>query len=120
MPVKLVWRVEPAPTGRYRSFQHRGWPTAYYKGDAEQPAAFLTCEDEYTPPRAREGQHQPITITLLHHNDSKSKPWGRYRMKAQAETLDAAKATVQRFLDEHPSWHPSKVESPLSSEKSQK
>ena len=35
--VKLHWQVAPSPTGRYRSFDKRGWPTAYYgKGDKWQ------------------------------------------------------------------------------------
>lgn len=27
---KLTWRVDPAPTGPYRSFSHRAWPSADY------------------------------------------------------------------------------------------
>lgn len=27
--IKLKWYVDPEPTGPYRSFQRRGWPTCY-------------------------------------------------------------------------------------------
>lgn len=35
MSAAIYWKVDPAPTGRYRSFQRRNWPTAYYKGSDE-------------------------------------------------------------------------------------
>lgn len=31
---KLKWRVDPAPTGPYRSFSKRAWPSADYPNGA--------------------------------------------------------------------------------------
>jgi len=105
---KLVWRVQPAPTGKYRSFQKRGWPTACYKG-TETPAAFLWCEDDYHPARVREGQHREITITVLHHNHPENpRSWKQFALKAKSETLEGAKMLAQQFLDVHPTFHPRK------------
>ena len=37
---KVKWKVASAPTGRYRSFERRGWPGADYEGDI--PAASIS------------------------------------------------------------------------------
>ena len=29
--MKLIWKVAEAPTGRFRSFDKRGWPSATYE-----------------------------------------------------------------------------------------
>lgn len=105
MTTKLYWKVAPKPRGRYRSFQRRGWPTAYYSG-GDEPAAFLTCEDDYSPARVRTGQHSLITITVLHHNVPDVVTWKRYNLRHRAATLEEAKSLVQRFFDEHESWQP--------------
>lgn len=114
MSVKLYWKVEPEPTGRYRSFARRGWPSAYYvtggvRTDTEKlkPAAFLVCDDDYDPPKVRTGQHRPIEIIVLHHQHPQAgNSWKRFRLKETGDTLDRAKQIVQKFLDEHPEFHP--------------
>lgn len=42
--VKLVWRVGEKPTGRYRSFHKRSWPSATYAG-TEEFAGFMVAVD---------------------------------------------------------------------------
>lgn len=104
--MKLYWKVADKPTGRYRSFERRSWPTAYYGRDGK-PAAFLSCEDDYRPADVREGKHAPITLTLLHHQHPEAgNSWKRFRYNKQAKTLDEAKQMVQEFVDKHPDWHP--------------
>jgi hypothetical protein len=78
MTLKLTWKVADAPTGRYRAFDRRAWPTAWYgKPGVEgvRPAAFLSCTDAYSPARVREGAHAEIKISVLHHNHAERKPW---------------------------------------------
>jgi hypothetical protein len=117
MSIKLTWKVADAPTGRYRSFEHRSWPTAWYgKPEAEgsRPAAWLRCEDDYTPGRARgEHPHGPIKISIPHHQhpDCKKRgsPWVVFNLTNTASTLVEAKERVQAFLDAHPDWHPKEL-----------
>lgn len=107
MPLKLIWRVCPESTGKYRSFHRRGWPTAYYPGEGAKPAVFLSCADEYRPSRVREGAHGPITITVLHHNHPESpNSWKQFNLKKQGATLDEAKAIALAFLTDRINWHP--------------
>lgn len=104
--MKLVWKVDVAPTGPYRSFQKRGWPDASYGKDGK-PAVFLYSASDYTPHAARTGEHSPIEVVVLHHNDPKQpRSWGRYRLKQQATTLAEAKLLAKNWLEQHPDWHP--------------
>jgi hypothetical protein len=106
--MKIVWHVDPEPTGRYRSFRRRSWPEASYGERGGKPAAFLYCDDEYVPRLVREGRHGPISIVVLNHNDNsgRRRPWVRFVLKEKAKTLAEAKARVESFLDSHPEWHP--------------
>jgi hypothetical protein len=104
---KIVWKIAEAPTGRYRAFVRREWPTAYYGSTEGKPAAFLVCDDDYRPDKVRTGQHRPITIIMLHHtHPGRGASWKRFRMKETADTLDRAKVLVQTFLDKHPEFRP--------------
>lgn len=108
--MKIVWKVDSKPTGRYRSFASRAWPTAYYNSPDERAAAFLVCDDEYVPLRVREGKHSPLTIIMLHHQHPEAgNSWKRFRLKATAATLDEAKLLVEQFLAEHTDWHPKEI-----------
>lgn len=105
--MKIVWKVADAPTGRYRSFERRGWPTAYYDSTDGKAAAFLECEDAYVPACVREGAHAPIKVVVLHHNHPEAgRSWKRFVLKARAATLDQAKQMVAEFLRTHQDWRP--------------
>jgi len=76
--MKLKWKVSEVPTGRYRSFHGRQWPSASYVG-TDKPAVYLSCEDDYIPAQVRVGTHAPIWITMLHHNHpDQPVSWKRY------------------------------------------
>jgi hypothetical protein len=106
--MKLFWKVADKPTGRYRSFDSRAWPNAWWgKPEAGSIAALLSCTDEYVPALVREGKHAPITITVCHYNHPEAgNSSKRFRLKKQAATLDEAKQMVQAFYDSHPDWLP--------------
>jgi hypothetical protein len=56
--VKLKWYVQSAPTGRYRSFARRGFPSASYANLPQECAAVsLHCEDDYIPSDVKIGNH---------------------------------------------------------------
>lgn len=105
--MEIVWKVADTPTGKYRSFERRGWPTAYYGSTNGKPAAFLECEDAYTPACGREGGHAPIKVIVLHHNHPEAgKSWKRFVLKERAATLSQAKQMATEFLQHHLDWHP--------------
>lgn len=105
---KLVWVVAPEPTGRYRSFERRGWPTCWWGRDGK-PAAFIECEDAYRPADVALGDHKPLRVVLCHHRHPEAgNSWKRLRMKTSFETLAAAKQAVKDFLALHPEFAPIK------------
>lgn len=106
MSAKIVWRVQPEPTGRWRSFQLRGWPQAHV-GRNGKLLAMLGCEQDYSPRRAREGNHDPLTIRVCHHRHPKMpQSWVVFVLGRKAKTLDEAKAIVEEFYERHPLWLP--------------
>lgn len=97
---KITWKVAPEPTGRYRSFEKRGWPTAYWPGDV--PCAHISCESDYTPARARGEQvhaelHVWVAIAL-----PDSSNWDNRRLKQRATSLAQAKQLVEQFFTAYP------------------
>lgn len=106
MSAAIYWKVGPAPTGRCRSFQRRGWPTAYYKGSGK-PAFFLESADDYEPQAVKAGTHAPIYVVACHHNHPSSpNSWARLKMRDPFATLDAAKAACLAALNEKPELAP--------------
>ena len=95
--VKLKWKVAGAPSGLYRSFQRRRWPTAYYPDG--RVAASFSCEDDYVPSLVRQGKHGPLTVLIADHS---SKPWRWRKAKVTAPTLAEAKSIVLHILERNP------------------
>lgn len=103
--MKLKWRVSEKPTGPYRSFHQRGWPSAYLPGD--RIAFHLTCETEYIPTLVREGKHAAIGIRVARWferggGQTPTFEWMRY--SKSAASLDEAKVMCQKFLDAWPEY----------------
>ena len=93
--MKLKWKVQPEPTGRYRSFEHRGWPQAELSnGDT---VAIITCDDSYVPALAKAGHHKPLKVRVADYSRT---PGQWYVLKERFETLDKAKKGVVAFLNE--------------------
>lgn len=97
MATKLVWRVAPPPTGRYRSFKSRAWPSASFADFS--PAAFLSCADAYEPRRVRDGSHGPISVRIA---DYSTFLFTWRRLKAKFRTLAEAKAAAAAFFKANP------------------
>lgn len=90
--MKIKWRVAAAPTGRYRSFDKRGWPMAE-TADKGEPVFRLDCADAYVPRLVREGKHAEIEIRVR-CGRKETDGWQWKRLVKRAATLDEAKAIV--------------------------
>lgn len=99
---KIKWRVDPAPTGRYRSFEKRGWPGADYSTGAAAAQIYSTTGQAYIPSLARTGQHAPLELRVAEHGfwngDSSPETFRWRRVKQRFSTVDEAKAWVAKHL----------------------
>lgn len=103
MPVaKFRWKVEEAPSGSYSSFQARGWPSAIWK-NKQDLCGDIQCKDDYTPFRAKSGQHAPLTVRVCDHS---IRPFKWRTLREQHATLAEAKAALAAFIEQHPEVMP--------------
>jgi hypothetical protein len=91
----IVWSVKPAPRGRYRSFEKRGWPGATYKDFACSSCAEVVCHSEYKPADAKSGHHSALTLLIAQYQDNGSWEW-----KSIPKNF-ANMAEVKAFLTQH-------------------
>jgi len=106
--MKIKWKVDPVPTGRFRSFSTRAWPDAEYEnGDT---AAHIICEKEYVPADVRSGNYPPLTLrvakwyTKEERGDRAAFEWMRFKRKFT--TLKEAKQFAGEWLNRHPEYWP--------------
>jgi len=108
MSKKIVWRVQPVPTGMHRSFHRRGWPQAYYGKDGPL-LAMLSCAEDYAARRVAtdSNDHGPLTISVCHHQHPDTpRSWKVFTLKRTAATLEEAKRRVESFYEAKPDWLP--------------
>lgn len=99
---KLTWKVAERPSNPWHE---RCWPMAFFKDGI--PAIQLSCHDEYVPALVKTGRHAPIIIRVADRRPEtleKKKTWVWRKLKAEAATLEEAKAIAQRFVDENPDF----------------
>lgn len=89
--IKIKWKVSSAPTGRYRSFDERAWPTAEYSDGTF--CAYISCADEYTPERAR-----GVNELIMHVADHSKTEWPWLTVKERYKTLHEAKNALKEIL----------------------
>ena len=95
--MKIIWRVDPAPTGRYRSFSRRAWPSAEYEDG--RFAANITCADEYHPEDVRNAKHDVLTVRVA---DWSVRPWKARTMTSKFRTLAEAKKAFADLIEKCP------------------
>ena len=107
-PYKIKWQVSPVPTGRYSSFDRRGWPTACYD-DVEfgDVCAFIQCDDEYRPTNVKTGNHAELTLIIADYS-KEGNSWGRVKSTKKYATLKEAKEALVRILKANEYLVPSK------------
>lgn len=97
----FTWKVSEAPSGRYRSFQKRGWPSAHYKAD--RMAARIVCDEDYSLKKSKSGEHAPLKVNIADYSVT---PWEWRQMKGEFATLDEAKDAFAALLIKHPKLAP--------------
>jgi hypothetical protein len=101
--LKYRWKVAPPPTGRYRSFDKRSWPRAFYNNQRESIAGAIYSEDAYDPRNVKEGKHAPLIVRIADHSVT---PWKWWQLKGTFPTLDAAKQAFASVLAKNPQLQP--------------
>jgi len=104
--MKIIWRVSPEATGRYRSFEMRSWPSAHYANGKESAAFCLSCESAYVPADVKMGNHKEIKIRVAIYSTTPKERaekgafvWGT--LTRRAATLKEAKQIAAEFLALH-------------------
>ncbi|WP_414611798.1 hypothetical protein [Stenotrophomonas muris] len=104
----LKWRVQPAPTGRWKSFEKRGWPTADFAG-TDICAARIDCDDSYNPRNAKEFLHSPLSVYVAKYNHDRSNGQGAFnwvRIKRTFSSVTEAKDAAAEAIRQHPEFMP--------------
>ena len=104
--MKLKWKVSDEPVGRYRSFERRGWPSAYWSSG--ESAAHIICKDSYVPRDVKIGNHSALKVMLADHS---VKPWTWRKARMECKTLKEAKEFVEHLLNNvYPHFKPKEIE----------
>ena len=104
---KLKWSVCPAPTGRFRSFEKRGFPFADYENG--RPAAKIECDKSYIPEH-RTATDLSLTVYVAEwyvREDDDVLTFKWRRVKKTASSIAEAKEIAAIVLERNPSLvHP--------------
>ena len=90
--MKARWKVQPAPTGKFRSFHVREWPQ--YEREDDRLLGFISCEDGYDVNVAKSGEHRVLSLWITGSRRSNFKI-------GEATTLAEAKAEVEAYCCKH-------------------
>lgn len=99
--IKIKWKVQDVPVGRYRSFEKRGWPCSCFEnGDC---CGRIYCEDDYEPRNVKAGNHKELKIVMADYSQI---PWKNIVMKKRCKTLTEAKDFVLWLVNNDPRFVP--------------
>jgi len=99
----LKWKVDPRPTGRYRSFESRSWPSAFYKHEREHLCACIQCADEYYPKGVKSGNHPELSLLVYVYTEKERR---MVVLKKKFKTLLEIKEELPKFLCRHTEYLP--------------
>jgi len=102
----IKWKVAEAPTGRFRSFQVRGWPDANYKDGNESICASIHCPKDYYPSDVKTGNHPELTLRIAVYSQDDPNKWVWRSAKKRFKTLDEAKQGLIEILSKYPEMLP--------------
>ena len=100
--MKIKWQVQSAPTGRYRSFQKRGWPSGHYESEQEHPAISIYSESAYVPRDVKDGNHAELKVNIAFYPADGTPGFTWRTLKTRFRTLAEAKAAGEAYLVAHP------------------
>lgn len=97
--IKLKWKVQPAPTGLYRTFSNRPWPWAYFDKENDFVAARIDHVDreDYSAYRAK-SDSQRLIVTAAVYVDGN---WRWQRIKKVAKSYAEAKEIANEFFSQN-------------------
>lgn len=101
--MKVKWKVAEVPTGRYRSFDTRGWPTASYEDGSFAGSIYCTSNEAYVPSRVKTGNHAPLKLRIRNFS---APTWTCVISTSEFKTVDEAKAAFDRILKQYPHLTP--------------
>ncbi len=99
--MKIKWKVEWPPTGRYRSFQARGWPSA--EDQDGEPLAAIYHRESYTAQLAKDAGPESITVNIADHSIH---PWKWRTLTKRFDNVSQAKQMVKLFFESRPELWP--------------
>jgi hypothetical protein len=102
--VKIKWEVEPPPSGKWRSFERRGWPSAVFRTEKEHRAAIIHCADEYVPAKVKTGDHAKLAVSIADWRDGHKGEW--LKMIPRFSTLKQAKEFIAETYAKFPQYLP--------------
>lgn len=101
--MKIRWKVAEKPTGRYKSFQDRGWPTC--EDDKGNPIAMIRHINKasYTPHLAEHNDKPDLQLMIAYRADQETSfTWkgltGRFR------TVKQCKQALTEFIKKYPHY----------------
>jgi len=109
--MKYKWKVDPKPTGRYSSFERRGFPHAHYNDEHESSAASIGSEEDYEyDPKIK--VYKSLILRIADHSVI---PWKWRKIVKRYTTIQDAKDGFERILKQHPEMMPKKTTNGLPS-----
>lgn len=100
--MKIKWVVGVKPTGPFRSFSKRSWPSGFI-GPNHNSAFFITCEDEYVPAKVKSGQHGELKVGVAIYGVDGRFVWRNFkkRFATLKEAKDYAQEHVNKNIEEY-------------------
>lgn len=94
MTALIQWEVCPKPTGPYRTFRKRGWPSGFAKS-LPHIRFLIDCEDAYEPHLVRTGRHKELTLSVDIPN--RISGYRIAKFKTRFSTLKEAQAAAEKY-----------------------
>jgi hypothetical protein len=104
--MKLKWKVSEIPTGPYRSFDTRSWPSA--EDEEGNSIAMILSDSEYVPKNVKTGNHLPLSLCFADYSVDKVKE-GAFKwktLKRKFNTLKEVKKYMAEFVILYPQYFP--------------
>jgi hypothetical protein len=98
----LLWVYDEPPETVVQRWE---WPMAVYRGPFMKHAAYIICEDNYSPIREKNGNHKEISVVIRRY-DGRSKDGSRMLCSHKFKKFEEAVRFTQQYLDRHPEWCP--------------
>lgn len=94
---KTVWLVSPSPTGRFKSFAHRGWPMAqFHSKDGPCAARMIPILVEHKSYRPDLKEIAPLQVGVADYRGGQGFVWRKLTLGVTGYT--AAKALWEDWL----------------------